>query len=61
MEREQSMGYLRDRTSVFKTFRGSSLKSQTAYRSQLSDELNPEITSNSLDITSSITFMTDHS
>ena len=54
MEREQSMGYLRDRTSVFKTFRGSSLKSQTAYRSQLSDELNPEITSNSLDLTSSI-------
>ena len=41
MEKEQGMGYLRDRTSQYKTYRSGTVKSRTSYKPQIEEELNP--------------------
>ncbi|EAX96533.1 syntaxin 16/TLG2-like protein, putative [Trichomonas vaginalis G3] len=43
MEKEQQMGYLRDRTAQYKTYRSGTAKSRGSYKSQLEDELNPTL------------------
>ena len=41
MEKEQGMGYLRDRTSQYKTYRTGTVKSRTSYKPQIEEQLNP--------------------
>ena len=51
MEKEQGMGYLRDRTSQFKTYRTGTAKARSSYKSEL-EELNPS--ASELETTSSV-------
>lgn len=43
MEKEQPMGYLRDRTAQYKTYRAGSAKQVGGYKSDITDELNPTL------------------
>jgi syntaxin 16 len=46
MDKEQEMGYLRDRTSQYKTYRTGTVKARKSYKSEIEAELNPFETEN---------------
>lgn len=43
MEKEQGMGYLRDRTSQYKTYRTGTAKARSSYKSEIEEKLNPDV------------------
>ena len=53
MEKPQGMGYLRDRTSQYKTYRTGTAKARSSYKSEIEEELNPSSSEN-FNMTSSV-------